>query len=64
VTSIVAALAAVHPVGPTFPLLGFGGLAHGIGGGSAGVIVIVVLMAVRIYMRSRGGGRGRRGPWR
>ena len=47
-------------------LLGFGGLGrHGIGG-SAGVIVVVVMMALRIYMRSRGGGRGPRGrgPWR
>jgi hypothetical protein len=63
VTSLVAALAADHAVGLS-PLLGFGGLAHGIGGGSAGVIIIVILIAVRIYMRSRGGGRGRRGPWR
>jgi len=65
VISLVAALAADHAVGPP-PLLGFGGLAHGIGGGSAGVIIIVILIAVRIYMRSRGGGRGRggRGPWR
>jgi hypothetical protein len=63
VTSFVAALAAARPVGPP-ALLGFGGLAHGIGGGSAGVIIIVLLMAARIYMRSRRGGRGGRGPWR
>jgi hypothetical protein len=47
-------------------VLRFGGLgAHGLGG-TAGVVIVVALMGVRIYTRSRRGGRGRRrrGPFR
>jgi hypothetical protein len=65
VTPIAAVLVAVRSSSGPF-LLGFGGLGgHGIGG-TAGVVVIVGLMGVRMYMRSRGGGRGPRGrgPWR
>lgn len=66
VTSIASLLAAVHPSSAAFPfgLGGFGG--HGIGGGAVGVVIIVGLMGMRMYMRSRGGGRGPRGrgPWR
>jgi hypothetical protein len=60
----VAVSAAVHPFAQL--ALGFGGLGgHGIGG-TAGVVVVVGLMGVRLYMRTRGGGRGPRGrgPWR
>jgi hypothetical protein len=63
-TSILSVLVAARTSGGPF-LLGFGGLGgHGIGGG-AGVVVVVGLMGVRMYMRSRRGGRGprRRGPW-
>ena len=67
VTGIAASwFAAAHaPGGPL--VLGFGGFGgHGIGGGTVGVVVVVVLMGVRMYMRTRGGGRGPRGrgPWR
>jgi hypothetical protein len=58
--------AAAYAPGGSF-VLGFGGFgAHGIGGGTVGVVVVVVLMGVRMYMRTRGGGRGPRGrgPWR
>ena len=58
--------AALHLPGATlaFGLGGFG--RHGFGGGTAGLVIIVVLMGLRLYMRSRGGGRGPRGrgPWR
>jgi len=66
VTSIAPLLVAAHSPSLQF-LLGFGGLGtHGLGGGTAGVIIVVVLMGLRMYMRSRGGGRGPRGrgPWR
>lgn len=54
----------LHGVALAFGLGGLG--RHGLGGGSAGLIIVVVLMGLRIYMRSRGGGRGPRGrgPWR
>jgi hypothetical protein len=67
-TSTVLVLATGHSSTVPF-LLGFGGLGglggHGIGGG-AGLVIVLGLMGVRMYMRSRGGGRGPRGrgPWR
>jgi hypothetical protein len=68
VTSLAPLLAATH-ISSELALLGFGGLV-GLGGrgigGTAGVVVIVGLMGVRVYMRSRRRGRGPRGrgPWR
>jgi hypothetical protein len=60
--SVIASLLAAPGV------LGFGGLGgHGVGGGAAGVVLVVGLMGMRLYMRSRGGGRRGprgRGPWR
>ncbi len=44
-----------HPV-----LLFFGGGLRS--GGPVGIVLIVVLMVLRVWMR-RGGGRGPRGPW-
>jgi hypothetical protein len=73
VSSIAPLLAAAPHLSSRFLLLGFGGFgAHGIGGGTVGVIIIVAMIGVRMYMRSRrGGGRGPRGrgprgggPWR
>jgi hypothetical protein len=66
VTSLAPLLAAAHP-SSGLALLGFGGLGgHSFGGGTAGVVIVVIVMGLRIYMRSRGGGRGPRGrgPWR
>jgi hypothetical protein len=59
-------LAAAHPRAGELAF-GLGGIGrHGFGGGTAGVIIVVALMGLRLYMRSRGGGRGPRGrgPWR
>jgi hypothetical protein len=71
VTSIAPLLAAAHLQSRSL-LLGLGGFgAHGIGGGTVGVVIIVGMIGVRMYMRSRRGGRGPRGrgprgggPWR
>jgi hypothetical protein len=57
---------AVHPGGGGLLAFGLGGFGrHGLGGGTAGLVILVVVMGLRLYMRSRGGGRGPRGrgPW-
>lgn len=66
-SAIAAVLAALH-LGAGALALGLGGGGHGLGGGVAGVVIVVVLIGLRFFMRSRRGGRwGRggpgRGPW-
>ena len=59
-------LPAVHAPAGWFALA-FGGIGgHAFGGGTVGIVVVVVLVGLRMYMRARGGGRGPRGrggPW-